>query len=290
MIKSSLKEYNIVDLSKISSQMIEMESTPLNRSAMKLLQGRSNDRIQMLTASSEKIITMALPFATYKSGGKVITNAYVDNIGKISGDRLVCAAPILYSMLDGAYIANRCFDSYSSLTNRDIMVGLMNIYSDMVIGVFNVAIHARADKKLSDLLTYGSRRFLLERMLNIDDEDSVSTISIKGLQNIEQGEYEAAKAKYEELAVNSGTLEDWIKWTRTLSPKCREFTVKLFVEKWIRLYGEFAFFGMDNVEYLIGSILMTLCNANGYSRQFQTLIKNSKSYNKFITAIHSFDD
>ena len=292
MIKKTIKEYTEVDISKISGQMIDMEYTPLNRSVMKMMQGKnsSNHHLKMMTASDQKIVTMVLPFATYRAGSNVVTMAYIDNIGKVTGDKVVASTNALYAMLGGAYIANSVFDSYSELTNRDIMIPLMNIYVDMVMGVFNVVVHARADKKLSDIITYGARRFFLENMLNIDDSDAVANIAIKGLNNIDQGEYEKANLMYADAAVKDGTLDDWINWSKKISSKTANMSVKLFIEKWIRQYGEYSYFAMDNVEYLIGSILMTLATVNGYSRQLHTLIKNSKSINKLHATLYSFGE
>lgn len=290
MIKHTIKEYTEVDIEKISSQMIDMEHTPLNRSVMKKLQGNNstNHTLKMMTATDQKIVTMALPFATYRQGGSVITMAYVDNIGRVTGDRLVAPTNALYSMLGGAYIANSTFDSYSELTNRDIMIPLMGVYVDMMMGIFNVAVHARADKKLSDLITYGARRFFLENMLGIND-DAVANIAIKGLDNIDQGEYETANFTYSEANIKDGTLEDWINWSKKISPKTVNMSVKLFIEKWLRQYGEYSYFAMDNIEYLICSVLMTLATVNGFSRQLYTLIKNSKNINKLHSALYSFE-
>lgn len=291
MIKRTIREYTEVDIEKISAQMIDMESTPLNHSVMRMIQGKKNasHQLKMMTATDQKISTMALPFATYRSGGNIITMAYIDNIGRVTGDKVIAPTASLYAMLGSAYIANTVFDSYSELTNRDIMIPLMNVYVDMVIGVFNVIVHARADKKLSDIITYGARRFFLENMINIDD-DAVSNIAIKGLNNIDQGEYEKARLMYEDAGIKDGTLEDWINWSKKISSKTTNMNVKLFIEKWLRQYGEYSYFAMDNVEYLIGSILMTLAATNGFSRQLSALIKNSKSINKLHATLYSFGE
>lgn len=290
MIKQTIKSYTEVDIEKISSQMIDMEHTPLNRAVMKKLQGRntSNHQLKMMTVTDQKIATMVLPFATYRQGGTVVTMAYVDNIGRVTGDKLFASTNSLYALLGSAYIANSTFDSYSELTNRDIMIPLMGIYVDMVLGIFNVIVHARADKKLSDLITYGARRFFLENMLGIDD-DAVANIAIKGLDNIDQGEYEAASITYSDANIKDGTLEDWINWTKKISPKTANMSVKLFIEKWLRQYGEYSYFGMDNVEYLICAVMMTLASVNGFSRQLYTLIKNSKGITKLHSALYSFE-
>lgn len=289
MIKKSIKEYEEIEIEKISGQMIDMESTPLNRAALKLIQGKSgNHQIKMLTAGGEKCISLVLPFATYRSGGKIITNAYVDNICRVTGDKVVGTSDALFSMLGSAFVANSVYEDYGDLTNRDLMIPLMNIYVDMMIGVFNVMVHARADKKLSDILTYGSRRFFLENMLNITDSDSVANIAIKGLNNIDQGEYEKTRLSYDELDIPNGNLEQWLNWVKKISSKTSGISKKLFIEKWIRQYGEYSYFAMDNIEYLIGSILMTMAFITGYSRTLQALIKASKTISKLHSALYTY--
>lgn len=287
MIKKSIVKYRALDVSYISAQMIDMEETPLNREAMKLVQGADKTHeIKLMNYQDEKVVSSALPFATYRSNGKLITNVYVDNIGKVSGDRLVCPSKSLYAVLGSAYIANSVFDSYGDLTNRNIMIPLMNIYSDMVIGIFNVLVHARADKKLLDLITYGTRRFFLEWMLGLDANDTAS-IAIKDLNNIDQGEYEKARIEYDDI-VGDGNLEKWLQWIKKLSPKTKDIDKKLFITRWLRQYGEFSYFAMDNVEYLISTVMMTLGNCTGYSRSLQMLIKQSKYLTKLNASLYTF--
>lgn len=290
LIKKSIKNYTELDIDKISGQMIDMDHTPLNRGAMWLLRGQSGNRsIKMMVATDERYITMALPFVTYSSGGKIVTNVYVENIGRVAGEKFICNTNALYSLLGAGYIANSVFQDYGDLTGRDLMVPLMNVYTDMVVGIFNVLVHARADKKLSDIITYGARRFFIENMINVDDEDSVSHLCIKGLNNIEQSDYEKAKQSYDDTGVKEGTLETWLKWVCKISPKTATINKKVFIERWIKMYGEYSFFAMDNVEYLIGAILMTMAFVNGYNRSLQTLIKNTKTYNKLNSALNGFD-
>lgn len=288
MIKKSIKSYVVCPMDVISGQMLDMEDIPLNREAMKLVQGiDKSHQIQLLTHETDKVVSMALPFATYRANGRLVTNVYLDNIGKIVGDRLHCPTKSLYAVLGAAYIANSVFDSYGDLQNRGIMLPLMQIYTDMVTGIFNVLVHARADKKLLDLLTYGSRRFFLEQMLDVNPDDTAN-MAIKGLNNIEQGDYEQAKLWYDDIVGEHGDLEEWLKWTAKLSPKTKEIDKKMFLTRWLRQYGEFAYFSMDNIEYLISTVLMTLAASNGYSRSLQMLIKQSKYINKLNTTLYSF--
>lgn len=288
MIKKSIKEYSVVELDRLTSQLVDMANTPVNKGAMRLLQGKGSHQIKILSSVDRKIVSMALPFATYRSGGMVITNAYLDNVGKVLGDRVTGSSSNLFALLDAAYVANNCFDTYGELTNRDIMVPLMNVYTDMVVGVFNVMVHARADKKLSDMITYGARRFFLTNMLQIDDEESVGTIAVKGLNNIDQMEYEQAVESYKEIDVDHGTLEDWLKWVSEISPKTKAVNKQIFIEKWLRNYGEYAYFAMDNAEYLVGVVFLTMASVPGFNRSLQILIKNTKTITKLNVALYNF--
>jgi hypothetical protein len=288
-IKRSIKEYTEVDHELITSQILSMENNALNKMALKLVQGGRSQRIQMMTATSDKFISTAMPFATYKSSNGTVTNAYIDNVGRVSGSRLVGASEAVFSLLGSAAIANTVFDDYGPLTHKDLMIPLMNVYVDMVIGVFNVLIHTRSDKKLLDVITYASRKFFLECMLNISD-DSVNDIAIKGLNNIDQSIYEKIKNLYEssDITVENG-LEKWLQCIEKISPRSAQVNKKVFIEKWIRQYGEYAYFAMDNVEYLIWAILGSLAFIPGLSRQLQVIIKNSKTITKLRVALFSFN-
>ena len=289
MIKRTIKEYLEVDLDKIASQMISMEEIPLNRYAAKLMQGNSRNQIKLMTAGDTKIVSTALPFATYRANNSITTMVYLDNFAKITSNKVLSESIPFFSVLGAAAIANKSFDSYGELTNKDIMIPTMNVYVDMVLGIFNILVHARADKKLSDIITYGARRFFLRNMLDIQDY-AVETIAIKGLENISQEEYIAAKEKYDNINVDDGTFEKWIKWSQSISPKTKGINEKLIIEKWIRQYGEYSYFGLDNVEYLIGAILMTLGAVPGFSRSLQALIKNTKTVSKLKVALYSFGE
>lgn len=288
-IKRSNKEYTEVDIEFITSQIMAMEQTQLNKSALKLVNGKPDRSIKMLTATSNKFISNAIPFATYKTSDGIITNAYLDNVGKIKGDRFIGSPEATFALLSAASVANSVYDDYGNLTGKDLMLPLMNIYVDMVVGVFNVLIHTRSDKKLLDVITYATRRFFLERMLNLDD-DGVGDIAIKGLNNIDQSLYEKIQNLYDSktIVVENG-LDQWLDCIMKISPRSAQISKKLFIEKWIRQYGEYAYFAMDNVEYLVWSILGSLAFIPGFSRQLQVIIKNSTSITKLRVALFSYN-
>lgn len=206
-----------------------------------------------LVYNPEVKLTVAVPFFKYKmsSGGLgVIVN--ITNYAKIDKDGKVKIDPlILYTlMLSGAF----------SLVSHKYSItlcssGLAELYSELAVAM------------LSKIITLDSARremykFIFGKFLYIQagESESTATKSASKLVKLDESSIENIDLSFPATVYDN--LENLINHIKNIITDANSITLGIVFDKWMKSYGEFAAFAIEDVTSFISVFIALITNCN----------------------------
>jgi hypothetical protein len=285
IVKRALTEYETASVESIQKQLIDLRTSPikLTQSALKAF---SEGRIILMYAKLEKVIPASLPFISITKGSDNVTLAFLDNIAPVVNGQFRGNTESLESLISSAYVSLLIRDTgYSVIQRIDIITVVMEIYDNIISNILNTSLGVKSDKVLFDVVTYAIRKFFLYNMMAIDDKDANEKLSIDGLNYMEDSVYSRIATSYDNAGIKD--LNQLLEWLKKINARLAQLNPRVFYDRFIRAYQQTSYFAMDNIEYLLYTIIGSLDGSNAVSPAIKTIVKNVKGVSKLSVALNS---
>ncbi len=220
-------------------------------------------------APGNKVPT-SLPFILTKDKktGLVEAIAIIDNYAKFDDNnekRVVMEANKLYSFLEGAYIARGLQLGFSGIRHNTTMyTEAVSIYAHMFIRVLNKEYALNVDKTAYNKVLFLASKFFMINLLQMPDSDIVFNYAIKAAGNISP-----IAIKRLNDNVPKDAYKDIGQFIQMLSALgyliingLERLTVREYVSKYIRTYGNSSLFALEHLAYFIFAIVSTVNRAH----------------------------
>ena len=221
-------------------------------------------------AANNKVPT-SIPFILTKdaeNGGIVQAIAVIDNYAQFDDaneNRVVIDANKLYCFLETAYIAREIQLGFNTIRHNTTMyTDAVSIYAHMFIKVLNREYALNVDKTAYNKVLFLASKFFMLNLLQMQDSEMIFNYAMKAAGNISPI---AIKRINDTLTIDS--YKDLGAFVQALASVgylvingLSKITVREFVAKFIRAYGNASLFALEHLSYFIFAIISTINRAH----------------------------
>lgn len=271
---------------QIENQLMQIQKFNTSPTTDKVMKAYQDGDIVLLYSKTDKVASI-LPFIIMKIEGKPRAVVFTSSYGTI--DKATNTFSIdfkkLYTLMEAAYINlmyvknPNIFKKSSSLMNTT-----MNVYTSMLMRLFNKEYALSLDKDLCDTVTYVIGLFYLDKVWEIDNKDTMATYAMGTCINPNKTNLDLMYRSY--MAANIQDFVDLIQFISKITPRMKDLQFKFFFNRYITTYKGEACLGIDYLPYLFFIINGNLLNSFFNSPIVTDIIKNTKGMNSFYAELN----
>lgn len=223
-------------------------------------------------------LTQALPFMTFRVKDQYVTYVFVDKYVTLSRDGIITMRPPdLRDLLTGAVVANAIKRNYNRMaSNQYLMKTFTNLYVELFMRVLNREYSIAANKIVFDQLRYWVAKYFLLRIFGATDTpENIEKVATAHFKYIDELKYDEIKQAYDNA--DPINMSDLLKLLQTASPRMKTLALGTFLSSWINYYYVPATMAIDNIEYLVFTVLTLMSGNNIINISAGDIVKEAKN-------------
>lgn len=290
----------VIQASAIQEQLLQIKRVRPSAIYDQVLKAFERGDVVLMYLDRKIKIPQSLPFIVIKdrNGPKAVIfvdnyGTLVDNVDVNGGEILNIPMKDLYALMEGAFLAWLYYDLAPTGNPFEKNVGLMrftnSVYTEMVMRILNreYALAGMSDPALFNQVAFAVSRFYLERVWEVKNPAVIFNYAATVNVNMNKQSLLLIDDNY--TNANIKTIEDLIKFIRTISPRLETLTMRYFAECFINSYKGPALFGMDTLPYFIFTLSCAYVGVFMINQAtVSEIIKTAKGANIYYNELSKF--
>lgn len=281
-IKTSTK----LDSSYFEEQYMQMKRTSLSPLTKHVIEALDNGDIELLYSRESKIGT-SIPFIIRKNeSGRIVATIFISTFAVIDkNNNLNIPIKQIYALLESAYVALQLQVNPTYIQrNTTLMKITAYTYTEMVMRILNKDYALSLDKQLYDKVTYSVMKFYLSNIWKHQNREVIESYSSHGLKYITDLDLNLVRTAYDDCDIK--TIDDLLKFIKTLSPRMAELNTRFFIERYVNTYHGSTILSIDYLPYIFFVIINIILGSFLISQTaLNDVIKNIDGINRFYVEL-----
>jgi hypothetical protein len=236
----------------------------------------------------ENIIPVFFPSWLIREDGRVKAVVNLSNYSTLGvNDYLELENKKLFTLLQSGLIIKEFFDNENKLImNTNFIKNLTFAYTRMFVRCLDRQYSLTINPSEADKVSYLVAKFFLLNLVGREDNETVKGLAYNTCVN--STPIEIIKRMEDESDINYHNLSTFIETLSNSFSKLNALTIRVIVETWTKMYGDFTLMGMESFLYFLVSLFSSVTPASMYNEKLVTTLVGRQAgdcFNEFFRLV-----